>query len=187
MQIDLANNRTRSIIAAIVVLAFAGGAWWRFYGRKGSVPEVYAVDARRSAPEFRLPDFNDTVHELRSFEGRPLIVHFWATWCAPCLAEIPDLIEFARGNPELQVVAISLDEGWPEVERMMPHEELPKNFTSVLDATKKTPDAFGTYQYPETYLLDREGKILMKWVGAQDWKSERTKSFLERILSEQSP
>ncbi len=181
---QITKLKSPEALAALALLVGAGVWGWRHYGPKTGASVVYQGQARRPAPEFRLQDSSETERTLSSFRGRPVILHFWATWCQPCLSEIPDLIEAGRGWPDISVVTVSLDDTWGAVEKLMPHAELPANFTSLIDFSKKVPEDFGTYQYPESYLIDRDGAIIMKWVGAQDWKSEKTKAFLDRILSE---
>ena len=109
------------------------------------------------APLFELPGPDGKLFKLESLKGNAVIVHFWASWCPPCLGEIPHWLEFAsqwKSKP-VKFVAVSLDQGWPEALKILPVSQLPENVSSVLDHDQKLPDLFGTYQYPETYLLDR--------------------------------
>jgi cytochrome c biogenesis protein CcmG/thiol:disulfide interchange protein DsbE len=125
----------------------------------------------RPAPPVELKGSDGKPHRLEDLRGNAVIVHFWASWCPPCLAEIPEWLALAerwKGKP-VRFMAISLDKGWEDALKILPDTRLPENVVSVLDTTGKLPDLFGTYQYPETYLLNRELKIVSKWVGPQDW------------------
>lgn len=138
----------------------------------------------RPAPLFELPQADGKPFRLESLKGNAVVVHFWASWCPPCLSEIPHWLEFAsqwNGKP-VRFVAVSLDQGWPEALKILPTSQLPPNAISVLDREQKLPDLFGTYQYPETYLLDPELRIVSKWVGAQDWTSPLINQALMAVL-----
>jgi thiol-disulfide isomerase/thioredoxin len=139
---------------------------------------------RRQAPEFSLKDHLNHDHTLQEARGKLTIIHFWASWCPPCLKEIPDLIEFAESwkDKPIQIYGVSLDENWENAEKIVTSSKLPSNFTSLIDLTGKTPEAYGTYQYPETYLLDGEGRIIVKWIGAQPWSSPGMQKALEEAL-----
>jgi thiol-disulfide isomerase/thioredoxin len=138
----------------------------------------------RAAPLFELPDPEGKPFKLESLKGNAVIVHFWASWCPPCLSEIPHWLDFAaewKGKP-VRFLAVSLDQGWPEALKILPTSRLSENVVSVLDRDQKLPDLFGTYQYPETYLLDRNLQIVSKWVGAQAWGSPAINHAIEAVL-----
>ncbi len=142
----------------------------------------------RDAPEFSLPDDQGRRHSLAEFRGKLVILHFWATWCPPCIEEIPQWVELARkmdGQP-IAWVAISLDHNWGEAHRYLKPEKLPTNLVSLLDAQNETPGVYGSYQFPETYLIAPDGKIISKWVGPQAWDADspagNMKKAIERVV-----
>jgi len=192
--------KTSWIIGAVTlvagVLAMAGylnRSEFDGFALFGSTPSVGVAPQRgaptnvahpRPAPLFELPDPEGKLFKLESLKGNAVIVHFWASWCPPCLSEIPHWLEFAaqwKGKP-VRFVAVSLDQGWPEALKILPVSQLPENVSSVLDHDQKLPDLFGTYQYPETYLLDRDLRIVSKWVGAQAWGSAAINQAIEAVL-----
>ena len=110
---------------------------------------------------------------LQSLKGKPVLVHFWASWCPPCLPELPQIIEFAaRMKPAgWTVLAVSTDSKPEAARAALPKgQALPENFKVVYDVDSKAADAFGSYVFPESYWIDPEGRILQKWVGPQDWE-----------------
>lgn len=140
----------------------------------------------REAPDFDLPDSLGKRHSLTQFQGNAVILHFWASWCPPCLEEIPQWVELANAykNRPIQLVAVSIDRTWSEALKILPSEKLPSNIMSLLDSEGKLPDLFGTYQFPETYLIDRNRKIRMKWVGPQNWNSNEIRSQIEHACAD---
>lgn len=147
--------------------------------------------AKRPAPEFELPDSTGKKRHLADWGGKPLVIHFWASWCAPCLDEIPVFLRAARKSNHhgLQWLAISLDDKWSDALRVFKEDgEMPnsKNLTLLLDAGGKLPERYGTYQYPETYLLNSKHEIVTKWVGSQDWAGETLGASIDSALREPS-
>lgn len=125
-----------------------------------------------------------------TYEGQYTIVHFWAKWCEPCAEEIPDLVGFAKKldqeglSPQLKVVAVSLDEDIESSRSILPSQgrDLPKSFVLLSDPKQTSAEAMGSYQFPESYLVDPEGKVLEKWVGPQKWdQPEVYDYFVKRI------
>src|SRR5699024_5525013 len=102
----------------------------------------------------------------------------------PCVHEIPAFLEFARGfvGKPVHFVAVSLDDDWAKAHTILRETALPPNVISVLDVEKAVSDAFGSYQFPETYLLTQDLRIYDKYVGAQDWKNGRIPQDLAKTL-----
>ncbi len=142
------------------------------------------VASPRGAPRFELPDSQGKIHQLEELAGNWVIVHFWATWCPPCIEEFPQWLEFTQKwkDRPLRFLAISLDTSWAEAHKILPDGRVPSNVIALLDAEKILPDLFGTYQYPETYLLNPKLEIVTKWVGPQDWAGPEIGEAMERAL-----
>lgn len=113
----------------------------------------------------------------------PVIIHFWATWCAPCVDELPEILRFAQKWTAEKIVfhVISLDVSWRQADRILP-KELPGHVNVWLDPAMKSAELIGSFQFPETYLLDRKRRIVMKWVGPQEWNHPSFGKLIERLL-----
>jgi thiol-disulfide isomerase/thioredoxin len=126
--------------------------------------------------------------DLNQIKGNYFILHFWAKWCEPCAEEIPHLVEFARQaqfEKPLKILAVSLDPSLEESKKILPNQgaDLPPNFILLLDAEHKFAESMGSYQYPETYLVDPSGQVIEKWVGPQKWnKPEVLEFFRQKVL-----
>jgi cytochrome c biogenesis protein CcmG, thiol:disulfide interchange protein DsbE len=188
-----ASRKAFFLVGLGIIAAVA--AYWGFF--HDSAPVVVtqtaitsqsgAPHARKPAPLFELKTLKDQSVRLQSLKGNVVIVHFWASWCAPCLDEIPALVKFAReteGRP-IRILAVSLDDAWPKAEKILPSASLPPNLIAVLDPEGTAPDLYGSYQFPETYVLDRELNIAAKWVGAQPWDKPELRKFLDGLASAQ--
>lgn len=178
--------------ALALFLAIAG--WYGYSSWRDGRSNSESTDsvAHRRAPNFRLKDAAGQSHDLSSSRGKWIIVHFWASWCPPCIDEIPNFLEFAKKMTDapLQIVTISLDSDWKDAQKMLPQSQLASNMVSLLDPSLKIPETYGSYQYPETYLLapDSEGhRIRTKWVGAQEWNSETMQRELREVFAKETP
>ena len=131
------------------------------------------------APDFTVADSDRTV-KLSDLRGKTVLLNFWATWCAPCVAEMPSLVQLqSRMKDKVTVVAVSLDID----------ENAYRNFTrtrtqgllTVRDANQKSNSLYGTYKFPETYVIDRNGVVRRKFIGAVDWNSAEVQQYLESL------
>jgi peroxiredoxin len=153
----------------------------------------------RLAPSFELKDSHGKVHRLSDYKGSLVVLHFWAGWCPPCLPEISQWIELAAGfqnskanskassktqKTPVQWIAVSQDSSWNDALSVLPDSKLPNHVISLLDSEGTVPDAFGTFQFPETYLISPDQKILHKWVGPQDWLHPELSDWLRQILKQ---
>lgn len=109
--------------------------------------------------------------------GRRTLVHVWATWCPPCRAELPSLLEL-QSQHEVAVVAIALDESWDEVERFLGDVDSSK---VVLAASEDVERALGVRDLPVTFLLEENGRLALRFDGARDWTDE---AFVQTYIEE---
>jgi thiol-disulfide isomerase/thioredoxin len=112
---------------------------------------------------------------LAAMLGKPLLLHFWATWCERCRVELPQLL----GLAEPEVLLISTDENWPVVEHFF-DGRLPPN--TVLDTRGDARRGFGITTLPDTYLLTGDGRALARFRGPRAWASEAATSTLRAML-----
>jgi thiol-disulfide isomerase/thioredoxin len=142
-------------------------------GSPNTAEEDAAADAKaagKAAPlGFTLKDMNGVDVKLAAFKGKPIIVNFWATWCGPCRAEIPSLVElqtkYAEEGKEVVILGISVDD---PVEKLKPYAAQMKMNYPVLvgNGRDDVQDAFGPlWGIPVTVFIDREGRIAKKHSG----------------------
>lgn len=121
--------------------------------------------------------------QTKDILGAWTLLHFWATWCEPCVEEFPVLIEMAKKYEKtgIRFAALSMDEKAEEVWKLVPSgKDLPRNWIMLWDEEKGVPDQLGSFQYPETYLISPQGDIRYKWVGPQKWLEPVHREILEQ-------
>ena len=117
---------------------------------------------------FALNDGEHTV-DLSKFHGHVVVLNFWASWCAPCIEELPSLEELQRDLPQVQIVAVSTDDDATAYQRFLKEHSV--SLLTVRDAAQRSNTMYGTYRFPETYVIDKNGMIRRKFIGAQEWTS----------------
>lgn len=138
------------------------------------------------APGFSFTDLTGKKHELADFRGKAVIVNFWATWCAPCVIEFPQMLDIAKKRPDTVILFLSQDETREEVDRFLKKHafSLPQdNVFVAMDPNKKTAkELYLTYKLPESYLIDQNGVLRGKIIGAVDWTAPDIKKKIEALL-----
>jgi thiol-disulfide isomerase/thioredoxin len=121
---------------------------------------------REDPPEIRLPDLEGRQWTLAERKGKVLLVNFWATWCAPCRGEIPDLEKLASDfrGPEFELVGIAMDEDGPKVVRDFV-ARTKVGYTILLPSNRAIAES-GIDILPTTYLVDRKGRLAKAFSGA---------------------
>lgn len=135
--------------------------------------------AGRPAPDVLFEDPDGEPASLADFRGRPLLLNLWATWCAPCIKELPTLDALAaREGERLQVVTLSQDmEGRAKVEAFL----ATRKFAAIepwLDSEMKMMAALGVTTLPATILYDSQGREVWRMIGDEDWAGEEAKALI---------
>ena len=130
------------------------------------------------APDFNLSDGSTKIH-LADYRGKVVLVNFWATWCGPCIEEIPSLLDLHHASPDLAILAGSVDEDPDAYSQFLTRRHV--DFTTVRDPSESAAKLFHTEQWPETYVIDRKGIIRRKFIGAQDWTNPEVREFLKGL------
>jgi peroxiredoxin len=131
-----------------------------------------------AAPDFTISDGANTVH-LANYRGKVVLLNFWATWCQPCVQEMPSLLDLHHDQPNLAIVAISIDEDADAYTHFVARRHV--DLITVRDPAQNTAKLYRTDMWPETYVIDRQGIIRRKFVGSQDWSSPEIRAYLKAL------
>lgn len=130
------------------------------------------------APDFAISDGTTAVH-LAGYRGHPVLLNFWATWCGPCIVELPSLLRLHREMPNLVILAVSIDEDPDAYRRFLAERHI--DLITVRNPSQSAPNLFHTDMWPETYAINEKGYIVRKFVGAQDWSDPEIRAFLKSL------
>jgi len=155
-------------------------AWWAMLLSAGCYSGSRPPHVGSPAKEFSVTDSDHTV-SLNQYRGQIVLVNFWATWCPPCVEELPSLMTLqdrmkGRG---VVVVGVSIDVDGDAYHRFLKLHGI--NFVTVRDPEQKVAGMYGTSGWPETYIIDRQGVMRRKFVGPVDWNAPDIVDFLSKL------
>jgi peroxiredoxin len=150
------------VVIALAVVVYQGAR--RHSHAAGGHPG--AVDS--AAPQFSLRDIDGKPVSLASYQGKVVLLNFWATWCTPCRGEIPQFVEFQHtlGPQGLQLIGISMDDEAKPVHEF--YQQFKMNYPVAIGNTNLAESYGGVLGLPVTFLIGRDGRIAAKYVGATD-------------------
>ncbi len=168
-------------ILGIVVILVAFG-WYFSESRKA---DAGPVAVGKKAPDFSLQDMNGRTVQLSDYRGKYVVLNFWATWCPPCVEEAPSLDQFSRrlaasDSQKIAVLSVSVDSGWDPVRAFVQAKNI--SFPVLLDSQQDVPNGYGTFKYPETYIIDPSGVVIKKVIGGLNWMSPDVRQFFDNLL-----
>jgi cytochrome c biogenesis protein CcmG, thiol:disulfide interchange protein DsbE len=139
--------------------------------------------AGKTAEDFALNLSGKPAH-LSDLRGKVVVLNFWATWCPPCVDETPTLNRLqqqisARGGV---VLGVSIDEDQAAYQQFLTKQNI--IFATYRDPSAKIAKEYGTSFYPETYVIDRRGRIARKFIGFQQWDSPDMLAYFDAILGQ---
>jgi peroxiredoxin len=169
--------------ATLAVRFFAGAARTAAAARNSTcgalMPDPLAPKLEGLAPDFELADASGKRWSLRGLRDKPVLVSFWATWCPPCVQEMPSLEALARRlGDRATVLAVSVDENWEAISKFFPHGT---PLTVLLDPSREVPASYGTSQFPESFLIDPSGHVRYAFINQRNWSVPEAAACIEDV------
>lgn len=174
--------------ALAAVLSFA--IPWQGRQDRAIVELVGDLDGQwvgEAAPPFELPDLSGQPHAMADYRGKVIFLNVWASFCEPCRKEMPSMERLVRTYQDrgLVMLAISVDPEQADAQNFM-QTFLPGQrsaMTVLHDPTSATAHLYGTELLPETYIIDRKGRVIARFVNAYDWTRPEVKQLIELLLA----
>lgn len=137
----------------------------------------------RFTPDLSLADLKGNKVRLSTLKGKIILLNFWATWCPPCIQEMPSLDQLHRffENQKFEVIAVSVDtEGAKPVQEFINEKKI--SFRVLIDSEKKTEGPFGLRGLPISYVIDHRGLMIAGAIGAINWNSKKAIAYFETLI-----
>jgi peroxiredoxin len=133
-----------------------------------------------AAPDFTVED-SDRKVSLNQMRGKVVVLNFWATWCPPCVDEMPSLVQMQQRMKDrgVEVLAVSVDADPGAYQRFL--KDYRVNLLTVRDPDQKSNGLYGTFKFPETYIIDRQGVLRRKFIGPIDWGTPEIVDYLAKL------
>ena len=178
------SKAKKTILLVILIAAVLPVLVYLFL--QGGPRESKVIGVGDRAPEFSLAGLDGKQVRLSDLRGKIVLVHFWATWCPPCVEELPTLDAVSRELPgsDFQVLAVSVDQGGAQtVGSFLQRNRLA--LPVLLDTDHAVSSTYGTFKFPETYVVGRDGIVKYKIIGPADWKDRSTLQALQQLAAQQ--
>ena len=177
--------RQQWLMVAGIVLVLLGALGFGAYVMRD---ELFPVEIGSRAPEFRARTIDGTnqVRTLADYKNKVVVLNIWATWCQPCIVEMPSFERLHRQVTDsgLKIVAISIDDvvGADSVRAYA--KNLGLTFDVLLDSLHTIDRDYQVTGYPETFVVARDGTIRKKWIGPADWSSAANIMLIRDLLGQ---
>jgi peroxiredoxin len=171
-----AMSKTNAVKILVLLLILGGAAILALRLR-----QPRSVDVGERAPDFTLPALNRPALSLHDFGRQVVVLNFWATWCPPCVEETPGLEKFAEQmqTQGVTVLSVSVDQDAAALQTFAAQQHL--SFPIGRDPDRSVANRYGTFLFPETYIIDQDGKVAEKLIGPVDWQDPRIITFVQEL------
>ena len=166
----------RALVAGVLLLLVANTT----YGEGPPTEPVWSHDIKTFS-DVILRDWDDRVVALKPVQKQVLVIHFWATWCAPCVEELPSLDQLAGelAEPGVGILAVSEDRGGvADVRRFFEHRAAPAHAAAVLDPQRLAAKAMGITTLPTTVVIGCDGSEHTRLTGTGHWANDPDRALL---------
>jgi peroxiredoxin len=162
-----------TVVAAAPALAKA---------ERPQAPPATAVGA--AAPDFTLDDLQGNPVTLSGLRGKVVVLNFWASWCPPCRVEMPSMerLNEVFGSRDFALLAVNVEQDAAAVRAFL--KENPHSFAVLLDPQGKAQQLYGVYRFPETFLIDKSGRVVEHYLGARDYSAVDFLKKIDALLKE---
>lgn len=176
----------KALISVLVILVFGFGGF--FFFKKAKAPESQSSSAIVNPQTLKLPStdlllVNNKTLSAAEFKNKIVIVNFWASWCAPCIEEVPSLIQLTKKNKQILILAISGDTNTEDIFAFM--KSFPEfnkaPFYQVWGDNKKLLEQFNVVKLPESYIFNSKGEMVKRISGTINWDTPDSEEYFKSL------
>jgi peroxiredoxin len=174
-------ERFKAIVFFMIVGLVAG---YFVYKEATRVGRPGVINVGQEAPDFAIKGRDGREIKLSDYRGKVVFLNFWATWCAPCVAEMPDMEVMMNRfkDRKFQMLAVTVDNNWKAVDQFYKDHNL--TIPSFLDPGHQVSGLYKVTKFPETFLIDANGYVVRHKVGEERWADPRVMASVEAIITQ---
>ncbi len=177
------SDKVKTILIFVLIGIF-GFLYLYVFKNQGQGPGVESIaKVGEVAPDFKLPALGGQSVRLSDYRGKVVFLNIWASWCPPCREEMPSMEALSnrlKGRP-FKMLAVSIDQQGEET--VGPFiAQLGLTFPALLDSEGKTYRLYGLTGVPETFIVDKNGVVIQKIIGPQNWTDPQWLKYFDRII-----
>jgi thiol-disulfide isomerase/thioredoxin len=178
------RNLLTSILAVLVAIGVLYGIGHVSVHARPAMPAPLSPETKAPpVPKTGFVDAGGGRHSLADFKGRYLLVNLWATWCAPCVAELPSLAKLQAAVPNLKVLPVDVGHDKVDVAAKFLKSHKVESLGTYVDTELALLHAFGAYGLPTTVLIDPAGREIAKVQGPADWASPQFIAYFKSLTA----
>ena len=153
---------------------------------KVSTGKLLPYKGTLSVKDFKLEDLSGKQHSLSNYKGQVVLLNFWASWCPPCVHEMPSMSQLnaTLSNKPFSILAVNLGEPRADIEQFI--ETHPVNFPVLLDSKQILPKAWKVFAFPTSFIVDKQGKIRFSVAGGIDWNEQFVRNAIDMLVEEKN-
>lgn len=191
---DTSNRKNKAIASLFFVFVILGVFYFIYSAVQSDFnPDLGDVEKQTQKIEdmmtggvqdFQAPTINNTAFKLSQLTHKVIIINFWASWCAPCVEEIPSLLKLIdQSNGQVALVALSLDNDEKQMQDFLKNYDITNpNIFWLKDPDYALAENFGTFKLPESYILNKDRLLIKKISGSIDWSAEDIVSLINNEI-----
>ena len=133
-------------------------------------------------PDFSLPGLDGKTHRLQDYRGKVVLVNFWATWCPPCVHEMPSMerLQTKMAGKPFAILAVNMGESEPEIREFL--QKMQVSFPIVMDSDGEVLRSWKIFAFPTTFLIAPDGRVTHGLFGGLEWDSPEAVAVVESLL-----
>jgi len=171
------------LLITLLVISFSTHADWR---QPELSHNLTAVKKTIPASDFELQNMDEEKIKLSNYQGKVVLLNFWATWCPPCVREMPSMERLQQriGTDNFKVIALNQMEDPDDVFAFTGQIELDPTFEILFDTASKVSQAYAVRGLPTTYLIDKKGNIRYRAVGGREFDHDEVIKIIKQLIAE---
>ncbi len=182
-------NHLRAFITVLLILVFGwlGVQVWKNRSDRPDSP-LAAIEAMETngVPQFEAQSVDGKKISTKDLKGQVVILNFWASWCGPCIEEVPSLIKLVEEfKGQIHLLAISGDSNKEDIEIFL--KSFPQlrsaNIDIIWDKDRSLMEKYGVAQLPESFIAGKDQKLIKKLIGSINWYNDDSKAYMKTLLS----